>query len=548
MYWTRSKMSTTVAQETHLDHQDTLVNKPLSPRIQKPRQYIRQKTFQGPKKSLEQSGKPAQCRDTAELRTTQRQELLCYQNTRENASTKSLKVLNTTLSLAQNLDINQIKSSARECASSHLVLPDPSQPPADQDNTSLWIAVMSQKKKDSQKKRAVNSRGQAPTTIAPSAGARGTSNYENFLIKLLGNELKDCPHYSAGPDDHFPLESRHPPIEKHVQMFEGMEAMNFANAMKAFPDSNPNESRLCHFITMYIFFAPISLWPVPQTNGRSQMTFDQKAIVQITEHTSIFYDYSVSEIRSGLADIRHVRLSPKERLEGCSIANTPNLLPAAADLRGRCDMAFGVNHMCLHARSRNVKTYLPCYDPSAGVCCIWLRAEFKKKAEPKYIKAALHQWAAGAYLDLSSRVRLARDENRESFLSDPESTKDLRQYGYIICGEHVEIWEMCVTKHQDLRLGGKRRDTDYFESYFKFPTKNLVALELDDCDEVTQFCQWHAKIMDWGFNVYSREYLENVDRLRRSKLPPQEWALSYEDAVGKPLPSLPEEETESCKL
>ena len=546
MYWTRSKMSTTVAQETGFDHQENLVNMPPSPRRQKPRQYIRQKTFQGPKKSLEQSGKPAQCRDTAELRTTKRQELLCHQNTHEDASTKSLKVLNFNSRSAQNHNINQIKSSARESASSHFVLPDPSQPPADQDNTSLWIAVMSQKDKDSRKKRAVNPRPQAPTTIAPSAGARGTSDYENFLIKLLGNELEHDPQYRTGPDDHFPLESRHPSIEKYVQMLEGMEAMNFANAMKRFPELIPNESQLRDFITMYIFYAPISLWPVPQIKDEAQMTFDQKAIVQKTEHTSNFYDYSVSEYRSGLADIRHVRLSPKERLEGRSTADTPNLLPAATDLRGRCDMVFGVNPMCLDDDLRSV-TYLPCYDPSAGICCIWLRAEFKKKAEPMYIKAALHQWAAGAYLELSSRVRLARDENRESLLSDPESTKDLRQYGYIICGENVDIWEMCVTKHQDLRPDGKRRDTDYFESYFKFPTKKLVTLKLNKADKVTRFCQWHAKIMDWGFNVYSREYLENVDRLRRSRLPGKEWALRYEDAVGKPLPSLPEGDTESCK-
>ena len=105
-------------------------------------------------------------------------------------------------------------------------------------------------------------RAQAPTTIAPSAGARGTSDYENFLIKLLGNELETCPQYRAGPDDHFPLESRHPSIEKHVQIFEGMEAMNFANAVERFPESNSNKSQLCYFITMRIFFAPIGLEPV----------------------------------------------------------------------------------------------------------------------------------------------------------------------------------------------------------------------------------------------------------------------------------------------
>ena len=543
-------MSITVAQKTDSDH--------------------RQKTLRDPKKCLSSKspqneyplsrpGKTTRHRDSAELRTTQRQELLPHQNT-QGASSKYSKVLSTTLSptpkhfncqSAQNHEMNNSESSASECASSHFVLPDPCQPPADQDNTSLWIAVMSQKGKTakSQKKKAVNPRPQAPSTVAPSAGSRGTSDYENFLIKL-SITLERCVQHLAGPDDHSPLrvETGHRPVKKHVKRYEGKAAVKFAKAMKVFPLSNPNESQLCHFLTMRIFYASISL--EPQTDAQPQMAFDQKAIVQKTEHNNSFSDYSISEIISGLADIRHMRLSPKERLEVRSVADTPNLLPAAKDLHGRCDMAFGVNHMCLHLQSRHVGSDLPCYDPSAGVCCIWLRVELKKLFSTKYNKAALHQWAVGAYQDLSSRVRLARDETLDSFLSDPESIKDLRQYGYIICGARVDIWEMCVTHHQGVEQNErrrKRRNTYYSESYHKFPTRKLVTLELDVSEQVTHFCQWHAKIMDWGFHVYSRRYLENVERLRLSKLPAEKWALSYEDGIGQPLPSLLEEEPESCK-
>ena len=90
MYWTRSKMSTTIAQETDLDHQKYSVNIPAS--LKKPHQSKRQKTFRNPKKPLNptsprneyplsQLRRTPQCRDLAELRMTQRQELLYHQNT-----------------------------------------------------------------------------------------------------------------------------------------------------------------------------------------------------------------------------------------------------------------------------------------------------------------------------------------------------------------------------------------------------------------------------------------------------------------------------------
>lgn len=574
VHCTRSKMSTIVTQETNIDHRKHIVNVPTSPSVEKlyhhvrqKHQYARQKTLRNPRNSFTSISpqnrypssrlrKTTQRRDSTELRTTRHQKLLYHQNT-PGASTKPVKVLSTVLPPGPKYSNSQsgqdhqpnkikIKPSRSGCALSHFVLPDPCQPPADQDNTSIWEAVMAGKK------RGRKPKAKQPSTVAPSAGSRGTSGFELFLTKLLGKELAYCPKYSCdGPDSHFSLGHQHPSVEKYVVLYDDEDATAFADAMHVFPESKPNESQLCNFITMRIFFAPPRL--EPQILERHEMTFDQKAIVQKTEHNSSFHDYSISELRTGLADIRFVRLSPKERLEGLSSADTPNLLPAPTDLRGRCDMAIGINHMCLHYKVRNVGSYLPCYDPSTGVCCIWLRAEFKKADNENCVKAATHQWAVGAYLELQSRVRLARGDSSGPYLSesDPSSIKQLRHYGYIICGARVDIWEMCVEhsrEYSDSMQDGKRRETGYYESCFVFPAQKLVTLSLDKAQDVAEFCQWHAKIMDWGFNEYSRQYLADVHHLQGLGLPPAKWALSYEDAIGKKIPSLSEEEQESCKF
>ena len=53
--------------------------------------------------------------------------------------------------------------------------------------------------------------------------------------------------------------------------------------------------------------------------------------------------------------------------------------------------------------------------------------------------------------------------------------------------------------------------------------------------------------MNWGFNVYSRRYVDNIEDLHRSRRPVQDWTLSYEEAVGKDIPPLPDDEQEDSK-
>ena len=471
--------------------------------------------------------------------------------------TKNKSVLSTILapvpgrSISQSVPVldgegDRIVPTAATYTSPLFVFPDPYEPPADQDNSSIWKAVMAAKKSKQSKSKA---NAKAAPTVAPSAGARGSSGFKRFLIKLLGKELDENSELTyEGPDSHFGPEQEHPPVTKYVKMYSGKEAAKFANIMRHFIlPAKYSESELGDFFNRYIFTS--NLDDEPLVPPLEKMDFDQKALKQKTEYTSRFQNYSISELRRGVADIRHLRLSPEERYEGRSTTNTPNLLLAETDLRGRCDMAFGIDERCLQFLSEgNVGGPVPCHDPVAGVCSIFGRAEVKKLDDSNSVEAARHQWASSAYLELLSRVKLADSRTDKSCRPVSYSTPDFRQYGYIICAAHVEIWVMRVTSFTSIQTDiPTRRDTFYREEYLSFPAVRLASLQLWAPRAVEQFCQWHAKIMNWGFNVYSRRYVDNIEDLHRSRRPVQDWTLSYEEAVGKDIPPLPEDEQEDSK-
>lgn len=123
------------------------------------------------------------------------------------------------------------------------------------------------------------------------------------------------------------------------------------------------------------------------------------------------------------------------------------------------------------------------------------------------------------------------------------SVGELRHYGYIICGAEVEVWEMYVTRSIPTQEKN-RRETCYTHACFHFPAQMLSILTLTTAVGVKHFCDWHAKIMNWGLEVCSLQYFEEVDYPLESKIPSDEWILTYEDAMGRDIPSLPEEEQE----
>ena len=391
---------------------------------------------------------------TSPSTTQKRASCLCCCQNRQGSITKNKSVLSTILAPAPGQSISQsvpvldgegdrIVPTAGTCTSPLFVFPGPYESPADQDNSSIWKAVMSGKKSKQSKSEA---NAKAAPTVAPSVGARGSSGFKIFLMKLLGKELDENSELTyEGPDSHFGPEQEHPPVTKYVKMYSGKEAAKFANIMQHFIlPAKYSESELGDFFNRYIFTS--NLDDEPLVLPVQKMDFDQKALKQKTEYTSRFQKYSISELRRGVADILNLRLSPKERYEGRSTIDTPNLLPAETDLRGRCDMAFGIDERCLQCLSEeNIGGPVPCHDPVAGVCSIFGRAELKKLDDSISVEAARYQWASSAYLELLSRAKLADSRTDTSCRPVSYSSHNFRQYGYIICAAHVEIWVMRVT-------------------------------------------------------------------------------------------------------
>ena len=371
---------------------------------------------------------------------------------------------------------------------------------------------------------------------AESVGARGTAAFEAFLIKLLGHKLHSAAAYltSSGPSEHFDsrLQGK-PPVEKYVTMHGGEMADLCARAMGSCVSWPHTEADLAAFWVARILSSDVHM---DLLTGKEQSSpFDQRTIKRASEHRGPFQAYDISDLREGLADIRFIRLSPQERLDGRSAANTPTVLPAEKDLRGRYDMVFGIHNSCLPLAL--IDEDFPCHDRLGGIFSIWLRIEFKRDEDADLINTARHQWAVGAFLELQSRVRMIRDGQGKSYLLESSDMAEFRQYGYVVCGAYVEVWEMCVI-YSRLKQAKHRRETYLYEQCFQFPAKVLAKLRLDRPEGVTGFCDWHAKIMTWGFEIYSRQYLNTVRDLQKSKIAIEDWTLSYEEAIGTRLPPL----------
>ncbi len=468
---------------------------------------------------------------------------------RQDAITKPINVLSTVLppalkkSISQStqvLDADETKSTATVCPSAFFLPPDPYEPPPDKDNTSVWEAVMSTQQK------ATKSEAEVASTVAKSSGARGSAGYEIFLDKL-GVTLDYHAKYTSaadGPNQHFKNHQGTSPVTRYATTYSGDKATKRAAHMLYYTSTKHSEADLCDYYKENIFPSGPELDFQPPLPGKS-MPLDENAIVRRAEYNSSFHGWDISELRRGAAEIQHIRVSQKQRSEGHSTADTPNRLPAPTDLRGRCDVAFGVDEKCLEflAQGDN-RISVSCYDSSAGVASIWGRAEFKNKRDAALVRAATHQWAAGAFLELQARVRLARSKDSGPYLKEETSPKEIRHFGYIICGAEVDVWEMCVTCKKLAPKGG-RRETFYQTHYFLFPAKKLASLNLTQPRGLELFCEWHTRIMTWGLNVYSRQYVDNINELYRSRLSPEHWTLSYEEAIGN---EFPEEELTNSKL
>ena len=388
-------------------------------------------------------------------------------------------------------DNNKISTTSYTPALS--ILPDPYLPPPNRDNTLLWQRIMAAKKGTTEKKttKATNKetiKDASSQYIASSHGAKGSPGYEGFIEMITGSELSITPAYrSQRYAEHFPevVQDGTQTVKQYVTTFNLNTAKTFAEQFElwyspctgqACPRS---ESDLVRVLSTRIF---PERWELSPTS-RNEIPFDQGAIKQRDEYTSRFSNYSTSELRKRTTPFRYLRITQEQRLRGHDIANITDLPPAETDLRGRYDVIYALDSRCLPVSTRI--SALPCYDSGAQLCCIWLRLEYKIGEDEHSKRTARHQWSIGSYLELLERVRMKRIGN--SYLMDPSSLSDIRQYGYVICGRLVEIWEMCVEVHKGCPKNLDVNQTIYEDDSFRFPIRLLANFNLTLYQEVIYF-------------------------------------------------------------
>ena len=389
-------------------------------------------------------------------------------------------------------------------------LPDPRLPPTNQDNTQLWAAVMAKTKQDLPTSHA---------NVNAPHGERGTVDYGHMLFKI-GIDLQDLwekPQFTATTDPcTYPGFETQEKVSNYVVDFDSEKARAFATGFKKWLDRlAPNETVLSHCLAEKLFPEP----PFKCTAGvTSTDRPGENALLRNFEQAHHFEHLNTAELQQDIYSFPIVRSSPGEREKGLSaLESTPQTVPAEKDLRGRCDIVFGLTDQCMDEEISGAEIDIPCYHRASNICSVFLRAELKKSTDD--YPAAVHQFAIAAYLTLLHRVRMARPDEK-SVLDSRDSSGRLRHYGYVICRHMVHIWEMSVERCQ------KAMSSD--NMFLRFPCKRLRALNLFNAKHVQEFSKWHARILAWGLHVYSTQYLSDV----KVSLSCESITISYKKAVG----------------
>ena len=401
-------------------------------------------------------------------------------------------------------------------------LPNHRLPPPDQDNTSVWEVVMAKAKAN----QAAQTASTNPKTYCSSA-SRGTDRCADMLynigIDLPGPEEPPKFWDSTGPRA-FPGFQSQETISAYVAQFNLDEAREFAAFFeKWLTRINANEADIRQYLAENLFperkfreFLHTAQWTA---NDK----LDQNALQRILEQSHQIQNHDPAELHHNILSFPIVRLSPSDRIQGLlGDKNTPQSMPAEIDLRGRCDIVFGLTEECMKQNIRETELRVPLYYRSSGIFGIFLRVELKRLQGDH--RTAVHQFAIAAYLELFRRARMALPYGRCALdLSD--SSHNLRHYGYVICRQHVSIWEMKVERYREAK-GTEESYSD--KNFLRFPCRRLRELSLFKAEDVQEFCQWHAAILAWGLHVYATQYLCDLDLSFQC----DSLTRSYTDTVG----------------
>ena len=397
------------------------------------------------------------------------------------------------------------------------VLPDPHLPPPDKNYTDVWALVMA---------AAQSSKLSHPSTLktATSGGEKGSNRYGEVLGKLGIDfireiiKMQDLTRQFTGSDTPIPFSVDI--SDEHARTMAGQIGDWYLR-------QKPNEATLCHEICTLLFPGAASSHP--------RGSPEEPVIARIFEFRGPFNTYDLGSLLNDDVPFPFVRLTPKERLSGPKFTRTlvkklEHTTPAERDLHTRADLTFLVDLGYSHEFRQQILRYetdtekFPGFFSSFMLGAPFLTVEFKRSNDDTIHKAALYQWAVGAYINLIERMRINRTEGLP-YIQD----ENIRHYGYLICGLRVEIWVMTVERV----FNGNRRKSYLKDAFFLFPAECLLRLDLDHSEDLLNFCKWHQSILRWGIERYAKDYHRDVVGLRNALF--NKTVLSYSDAVEQDM-------------
>lgn len=337
-----------------------------------------------------------------------------------------------------------------------------------------------------------------PTTIAKSAGGKGTHSYGQTLYLLgLRTEMK----LVKAPEVDGPQPTRYV-----SDCNPGLIAKELSSWYRRI---SPNEATLLHKLCQFLFI--------------DRPSSGSEGLEMFFEFTGPFKSHDLQELLRSDKNIKYpFAKRPLVQEEMSGFLQTP----AENDLRTRTDFVFGCdwNELGEGVVERMLLTKESSIAGLSSVsrsCAVAIGVEVKSSDTAASNREAKHQWSSLAYLNLLERVRVVR---KKPYSGDT----NMCQFGYLICGLTVQVWRMKIES-----VRSERRKSDVYDNYFTFPINSVGRYDLTKEKQVREFMEIHTRLLKWAWLVYAKEYITDIQALESASEEKDisAWSTTWQKAV-----------------
>lgn len=310
-----------------------------------------------------------------------------------------------------------------------------------------------------------------------------------------------------------------PSIRQYFAAFTEESAQEYAIQLDKFFQTSPSEALIRSGLNLVLFEGS----PLREIDAKS---YNQPELRLRLEFAGPFKEYDISHLSSNPSlAIKYpmVRRSMADTFLGKPIPmdtdqRSQDLASHGDDLRFRSDLVFAAGHEIL-PRHLSQSDQVPGHFRTFGICAPFVIVEFKKGFDEFSRRTARYQWMTAARIHLLDRVRI---ERVDPYSDDP----DTRQYGYLICRQQIEIWEMTTCLHQTIN----RRNSYSLEHCWTFHARVVDRFDLLEPRDIRKFGEFHLQLMQWGIGIYADQY--RIDTSNMSKKRGLNSAdLTYTDSI-----------------